>query len=149
MARKHESNFWDRVRPLLAGLDPVRVENAVNPGTPDVNCLLGWIELKQVRSEDMPKRANTVLRLDHFTPEQRAWLTRRAYFGGACWVLLLLGETWLLIVGRTAAEHLGRVNVEQTLALASHVWTSKPSADELQDALRKTAFVMALGGQRE
>lgn len=149
MARKRESNFWDRVRPLLAGLDPVRVENAVNPGTPDVNCILGWIELKQIRPEDMPKRAGTVLRLDHFTPEQRAWLTRRAYFGGACWVLLLLGEQWVLIVGRTAAEHLGRVNVADTLALASHVWPTKPSAEELQKALRDTGLVMALGGKHE
>lgn len=140
MARKRESNFWDRVRPLLAGLDPVRVENAVSSGTPDVNCLLGWIELKQIRAEDMPKRASTVVRLDHFTPEQRAWLTRRTHFGGAAWVLLLMGEEWLLIEGRTAAEHLGKMNTDETRQLASHRWAKKPSAEELQRALRDTAL---------
>lgn len=146
MARKRESNFWDRVRPLLAGLDPVRVENAVSSGTPDVNCLLGWIELKQIRAEDMPKRASTVVRLDHFTPEQRAWLTRRTHFGGAAWVLLLMAEEWLLFMGRDAAERLGRVNAAETRELACRRWESKPTSEQLQTALRETAFVMVSGG---
>lgn len=146
MARKRESNFWDRVRPLLAGLDPVRVENAVSSGTPDVNCLLGWIELKQVPAEELPKRPATVLRLDHFTPEQRAWLTRRTHTGGAAWVLMLMGDEWLLFMGRDAADRLGRVNVAETRELACRRWESKPTRDELQKALKETAFIMVSGG---
>ena len=137
MARKKESLFWDRVKPRLAGLDPVRIECDSALGVPDVNCTLGWIELKQVQEKDLPKRATTPLRIPHFTPQQRAWLARRSHFGGKCWVLILIGKDWLLIEGLTAATHLGKVTVKETYSRASHVWKDyNPSKDQLQEALR-------------
>ena len=48
---KAESAMWREGRPFLiaARLDPVRVENPIGPGTPDVNLADGrWIELKCV-----------------------------------------------------------------------------------------------------
>lgn len=138
MARKAESKFWDRVRPLLAGLHPTRIENAAGTGTPDVNTTLGWIELKQVHEKDIPKRDATPLRLDHFTAEQRAWLAGRANAGGACWVLLLLGEEWLLFRGMDAALHLGHWTVEATRNLACARWREKPTLESFQHALRES-----------
>ena len=138
MARKRESKFWDRVRPLLVGLHPTRVENGAGTGTPDVNITLGWIELKQVAEKDIPKREATILHLDHFTAEQRAWLAGRANAKGACWVLLLLGEEWLLFKGMDAALHLGHFTVEATRNLAAYRWREKPSLESLQHALRES-----------
>jgi hypothetical protein len=137
MARKPESLFWDRVRPLLAGLHPVRIENSASVGVPDVNITLGWIELKQVKAENMPKREATTLRLEHFTPQQRAWLAGRMNAGGACWLLLLLGDEWLLFRGMDAALSLGHLTVEATRSLACARWTEKPDIHSFQEALRK------------
>ena len=138
MARKRESKFWDRVRPLLVGLHPTRVENGAGTGTPDVNITLGWIELKQVADKDIPKKEATTLRLDHFTAEQRAWLAGRANAKGACWVLLLLGEEWLLFRGMDAALHLGHFTVEATRHLACARWREKPTLESFQHALRES-----------
>ena len=140
MPRKPESLFWDRVRPLLVGFHPVRIENAAGLGTPDVNCTLGWIELKQVKTSDIPKRASTVLHLDHFTNEQRIFLLKRAEAGGACWLLMLLGDEWLLFTGRTAADHVGRENVETTRRLAARIWPKTPTAEEFIRGLKETSI---------
>lgn len=136
MARKKESLFWDRVRPLLGGWDPVRVENGeVGAGTPDVNCLWGWIELKQVPKSKIPKRTTTVLRIDHFTPQQRAWLARRWDSGGACGLLLLLGDEWLLFDGMTAALTVGKVNTQDTRVAAYRLWPKTPERSAFRGAL--------------
>lgn len=144
MPRKQESIFWDSVRPLLAGLHPVRIENAVAMGTPDVNCSLGWIELKQVEEKDIPKRPGTIFRLDHFTPEQRIFQLKRAIAGGPCWLLLLLGREWLLFSSRVAADRLGKMTVAETREAATRRWAGPPSKEEFQKALRETAFCQVL-----
>lgn len=142
--RKQESIFWDAVKPLLAGLHPVRIENSVAMGTPDVNCSLGWIELKQVEDKDIPKRASTILRLDHYTPEQRIFQLKRSIAGGPCWLLLLLAGEWLLFSSRVAAERLGKMTVAETRDAATRLWPVKPSKEEFQKALRETAFCQVL-----
>lgn len=111
MAR--ESSLWDTVRVNLAPFaDLVRVENAVEAGTPDVNYCLhggkgeGWIELKD--ADAWPARADTLLRLDHVTTVQREWWLRRRRAGGRCFVLLRVGYDYLLFDGVAAALALGR-----------------------------------------
>lgn len=142
--RKRESRFWDAVKPLLAGLHPVRIENAVAMGTPDVNCSLGWIELKQVEEKDIPKRETTLLRLDHYTPEQRIFQLKRARAGGPCWLLLLLDHEWLLFSSKVAAERLGKMTVADTREAATRRWATAPTKEEFQKALRETAFCQVL-----
>lgn len=139
MARKPESLFWDAVRPLLAGLHAVRVENAAAMGTPDVNCSLGWIELKQVAVKDIPKRASSVLPLRHFTKEQRVFHLKRSRAGGGCWVLLLVDRAWLLFTAAQAWERLGHMTFEETMHAASFVWLTPPDKDQFQNVLRATA----------
>jgi hypothetical protein len=144
--RKPESIFWDAVRPLCAGLHPVRIENAAGSGTPDVNITLGWIELKQVAAKDMPKRPDTILRIDHFTDVQRIFLLKRSRAGAACWLLLLLDREWLLFMGKDAAMQLGKLNTAATRELACRSWSAPPDKDTFQKALRETAFCMVLDG---
>jgi len=134
--------MWAAMRPLLSGLDPVRVENMVNQGTPDVNYRGGWIELKY--APKWPALPTTPLRVHHFYKEQRVWLYRRAVTGGKVFVMLKVGEEWLLFEGKVAAyclwsmpeEMMERMTGDGTRgSLYSQClvrWLSKPSKEELQ-----------------
>ena len=107
-----ESQLWTRIRPFLvaARLDPVRVENPIHPGTPDVNICDGrWIELKSIAA--WPKRDTTHVRIKHFTPQQRVWLLRRwKYTPGSTLLLLEVRsvDQCLLFDGDVAARLVGR-----------------------------------------
>lgn len=109
---KTESKMWAKLRPVLlaARLDPVRVENPLHPGTPDVNLCDGrWIELKCIPR--WPVRAKTNVRIAHYTEQQRVWLYRRWHFApGSTFLLLevITDRQWLLFDGNVAAKVVGR-----------------------------------------
>jgi len=112
------------------------VENPVYPGTPDVNYIDGWLELKWARK--WPSRATTPFRLDHFTQQQRVWLKRRADRGGNAHVLLQVGTDWMLFDAEAAFTHLGFATRTELVELA--VWKDRgPSA-----LPRLRAFLQAL-----
>lgn len=116
-----EKSTWsDHVRPILAQarLDPVRIENVVDLGTPDINITHGWIELKYVA--EWPKRTNTILRIHHFTPQQRVWLRRRWVAGGGAFFLLKIADEFLLFDGETAYQVGKLLTREQCYATALH-----------------------------
>lgn len=129
-----EKSMWKAIQPVLAaaGLDPIRVENgAVGIGTPDVNIVTGWIENKYAKRWP-PK--NGPLRLDHYTPMQRAWAIRRHRARGRVWLLLKVGDKeWLLFRGEVAAQHLGydHATREHLYSIALAVWQRKPNSEEL------------------
>lgn len=124
-----ESNIRRRVLALLRPLDACAVENRADPGTPDVNCVVGWIELKQVPR--WPARASTPLRVPTFTSQQRAWLRDRRAAGGGAWVLLRVGTDWLLLQGEVAAAHLGTTTKAQLTAVAVAYWPAHLNTEEL------------------
>lgn len=103
--------MWKKLRPFLvdAKLHPIRVENPIHPGTPDVNVVNGaWIELKSM--EAWPVKPTTVFRIPHYTPQQRVWLYERWRAGGACFLLLEVQDEWFLYDGDFAAQNVGRCN---------------------------------------
>lgn len=84
------------------------VENLALPGTPDCTYIGGRIECKY--SVDWPKKEETTVRWDHYTPQQRAYLREHWYLGGASWLCVQVSKTrdWLLFDGETAAKYVGR-----------------------------------------
>lgn len=104
--------MWKKLRPVLlaAKLDPVRVENPIHPGTPDVNLCNGkWMELKCLPA--WPARTSTTVRIPHYTPQQRVFLYRRWKFAPGSTLLLLeiqADRQWLLFDGDVAAKIVGR-----------------------------------------
>lgn len=125
-----EAGMWEAIRPRLKKFDPVRIENVVGSGTPDVNYNDGWIELKYL--DAWPVRDNTPVRIDHFTPQQKAWLVRRESTGGKAWLLLKVGKTdWLLFTGMTAAQHVGKVAQQELYELAHAHSAQLPTTKEL------------------
>lgn len=129
-----EQRMWEQARPLFVGLDPVRVENPADPGTPDVSWVGGWVELKHL--DAWPKRATTAVQIDHFTPQQRAWLIRRAEANGSVHLLLRVGREWLLFDGAAAARGIGnwtRAEMCESQALAW--WIKRPTWQLFQQVL--------------
>jgi hypothetical protein len=120
-----ESAMWQKIRPILvaAKLDPVRIENPIHPGTPDVNLCDGrWIELKCI--ESWPAREQTIVRIPHYTPQQRVWLYRRwRYAPGSTHLLLEVRSEgqWLLFDGDVAAKIVGSTTTSQHLVRARAV----------------------------
>ncbi len=93
---------------MLKDWDAYPVENPAFPGTPDVNFLHGWIELKWLPAWPVNEG---VVRIEHFTNQQRIWLRQRwkKAGGGGAWLLLQVKREWLLFAGNTAATFVGNV----------------------------------------
>jgi hypothetical protein len=114
-------------------LDPISVENLVYPGTPDVNYIGGWIELKVL--DKWPTRTSTPVRISHFSPEQRVWLRRRWQRGGCAHLLLVVKNEWLLFDGAVAADHVGKVDKARLYELCTVSWSCHPRAVDFCAAL--------------
>lgn len=114
------------------GLDPVRVENPVHPGTPDVNHIEGWIELKWVRAAPVN---GGVVKVDHFTPQQRNFLRRRCRHGGDAHLLLKVGQCWMLFKGDVAADIVGRSDMRTLWDRAFGRWGRGLDDKELVECL--------------
>ena len=132
-----ENDLRSKVVKLLRCLDARPCENSVDPGTPDVHHLHGWIELKKLAR--WPRDELAVVRVDHYTPQQRTWAKRRILAGGRVDVLVQIGTDFLLFDGRWAAEHLGRVprSELETHCLAS--WAGRIPQRDLIALCRATS----------
>jgi len=120
-----ERQMWDVLRPVLvkAGMDPVRVENPALPGTPDVNYIEGWVELKH--ADRWPPKGGP-LQLKHPPDQgQRTWLLRRWHSGGRAFLCLRVGQEWFLFRGDTVAQ----------------LWASDRPAPPAEAELRAAAII--------
>lgn len=126
-----ESDQRGKVVKLLRPLDAISVENRAYPGTPDVNYIGGWIELKWLRR--WPKGYwDNIVHVDHFTPQQRVWLKRRWRRGGRAFLLLQAqGLNWFLFDGETAAHKVGRCTGEELQKYALQSWNKGLDGKEL------------------
>lgn len=123
-----EAQTWKTLKQLIAPLDPYRVENLVDAGCPDVNYTGGWIELKNVPK--WPKRPNTLVRIDHYTDQQRLWLLRRWKAGGRAFLVVQVDRSWFLF-GAHSAQLVGYITREQMIASCLCWWQGKPVAEQL------------------
>lgn len=123
-----------RVLAALQRLHAIPVENITAcPGTPDVNYVEGWLELKWLR--EWPARPHTVVSIEHFTGQQRVWHTRRARVGGSSYLLLEVRCEWLLFTGKVAAEHVGKVTRAELYRLCVGYWPVGLVNEELRTIL--------------
>ncbi len=130
-----EGGFRPTVLKALKPLDAVFVENVMRAGTPDINYVEGWLELKWLN--EWPKRAETVVKLPKFTPQQRIFLINRCRAGGSARFLLRVGKEWILLPGLWSALNLGKTATKsQILAAAEKYWPTRLIAVELVAHLR-------------
>ncbi len=114
-----ESGMRGNVLKILKPLDGVAVENPTMPGTPDINYVDGFIELKWLRS--WPKDPEAVVRIEHYSPQQRLWIRRRHLAGGKVWLLLQCKREWLLFCHPKTME-VGKLTRQQLYAAAHARW---------------------------
>lgn len=113
----------------LKPLHAISIENSCGVGTPDVNYVHGWIELKAM--PHWPAGATTPLRIPHYTNEQKIWAVKRARTGGRCDLLLKVETEWFCFEGDIAAQHLGKTHREGLISLATYYWPQTPTNEEL------------------
>lgn len=128
-----EYDIRGRIVKALRPLDAISVENPAYPGTPDVNFIEGWLELKWLPK--WPAREDTVVSLEHFTQQQRVWLFRRHRLGGNVWLLLKVERQWMLFTGTQAATVVGKVCRKELEAAAHRIWPNKLDEQELLSVL--------------
>ena len=128
-----EADLRGRVVVGLRRLDAISVENWAYPGTPDVNYIGGWLELKWLRR--WPKRPETPVVIEHWTTEQQVWITRRAHRGGQVHVLLQVGREYLLLGAKMAAVELGSAPRGRLVAAAERYWEGGMNWVELREHL--------------
>lgn len=113
----------------LRDQDAIAVENGtVGPGTPDVNYVGGWIELKVLSQWPRNADVSPVL-VPLYTPQQRIWARRRARRGGTVWFFLQVGNDYLLFDGAVAADIVGLSTKQQLIANTMAMWRKFDAAD--------------------
>jgi hypothetical protein len=101
-----ESVLWGYIRDHVKGPDWVRVENAVGPGTPDVNYSYlgfeGWMELKHRPTRPRTDFITAFPEEIGLRPEQKIWINRRTTNGGVVWIVAGVVKEVYFIDGRNA-----------------------------------------------
>lgn len=128
-----ESDMRSKVIRLLKPLDAVAVENRVGPGTPDVNFIGGWVELKWWRS--MPAKPDTPATLDHYTKIQKLWLKRRQLKGEKTWVLAQCKREWWLFDYPNLLE-VGEMTRIEMIEKSFSYWANGINREELITCLK-------------
>jgi hypothetical protein len=107
-----ESSFWNTLRKKMVGeWQAYRIEPGTGtiPGIPDVVYAMsptcaGWIELKYLK--EFPKRASTVVKIKHYSPNQRLFLRKWGKLTGKAFLFCQVGKEYFLFDWETA-QHVG------------------------------------------
>lgn len=102
-----EARLWAWIRWRLdPGVDAVRVENPIGPGTPDVNFSVesveGWMELKYRPREPTRPGAKLWPKKKGLSPQQIKWIQRRVGCGGNVWIVAGIAHYIFFVAGRQA-----------------------------------------------
>lgn len=123
---------------LIPSLDPVPLENVLGgdtgPGTPDVELIGAYCELKYDRK--WPVRASTIVRIPHYTQEQRAWLLRRWNAGEPTYLVYQVNGVEWLIWKAPEAQAVGTLTRQQMYDTCYRRFTKKPTVDEMTEVFR-------------
>lgn len=117
----------------------VRIENSVRAGTPDVyftmkdNGRMGWMELKY--EPHWPAKDKTPLKINHFTPEQRLFLTIHGRIGANIWLFLQVNQDYFLLSWDVAIK-IGELTRSNLIQEGYH-WPNKLVFPELKKVLKK------------
>jgi hypothetical protein len=122
-----EKGLWSTMRVQMGSnkywREATRHEDSLQKGIADVSFVAnngyhGWIELKKIK--EWPKRESTIVRIEHYTDDQRIWLKQKGRAGGCTWLFLQVGRDYMLFNWK-AAQEVGRLPKQQLMRSASLV----------------------------
>lgn len=130
-----EKSFRAKVVAMLRPFHAVAVENAVGvPGMPDINCSLGWIELKSVSA---PVKETTRVTIPH--PDrvklQKIWAMKRWEAGGMSCLLLKVDDWYLLFDAPTYFQFVGKLPLAALVERCYDGWFGSLPRDLFTQAL--------------
>lgn len=102
---KPEAKLKDSIsRKIIAlGGDVQNHEDKNSIGIPDIsyglNKVNGWIEAKQL--PNWPK-SGKIVKIEHYTPQQKNWLRIRGRAGGNCFLVLQVDDVFMVFDHETA-----------------------------------------------
>lgn len=137
--RKPEQGLWDKIRNSMgAGWRADRVENKILQGMPDVYFaispqLTGWLELKVLPV--MPTRAETPIRIPHYTSYQANWHWTHRDFGTKSWILVKHQDELHVFASRMALALFEGMTAEQFRKAGRVVDMTKLDRLKIVDAL--------------
>lgn len=115
-----------------------KIECISKSGIPDLlyagNKIFGWIEVKYLKQ--WPVREDTVVKFKHFTKEQRQWIYLRGQVTGCTFVLIGIGEDFLLFDHKKVFS-IGSCTREDLTSLAKHYWHKTINYGELVSTICK------------
>jgi hypothetical protein len=126
-----ESDMRRKVVRDMRELHAVAVENPVYPGTPDVNYINGWVELKWLRN--WPKVKTSPVVFKHYTQKQKIWMTKRHRAGGKVGLLVQCKREWLYFAYPALLE-VGTLTQEELRGCCTH-YTMRMTKEVLQQWL--------------
>ena len=114
-------------------LEATRHEEKLQSGVADVSFVgndgwHGWMELKQL--DAWPKRESTIVRVEHFTVDQKHFLQSKGLAGGNVWLFMKVERDWLLFYWNRI-ESIGQVNKAELIRIATFVWLGRMDWEEL------------------
>lgn len=134
-----EQGMRKRIVHALRPMDAVSVENPAYPGTPDINYIEGWLELKWLRN--WPVGEETLVLIPHYTQQQRVWMFRRWMLGGRVHLLLQVKHEWLLFNGEKASRLVGKATKQELREQADKWWYEKLNEEDLRCYLTTTLSI--------
>lgn len=109
-----ETGMRSHLVKTLESLDAVPIENGrLRSGTPDVNFIGGWMELKWLKFWPKGADVNLVTFPHPLTKEQGLWLWRRWRRGGLTLVCAKVSSEWFFFSGETARFRFGNMTRPQ------------------------------------
>lgn len=137
-----ENALWQALRKNMRWQEATRHEEAFQSGVADVSFVAGgrhgWLELKFL--PEWPHRAGTVVRIEHFTEDQRRWLAAKGKEGGRTWLLLQIGRggtpsAWYGLFGWQSLDAVGTTERARLSETADYGWQRRLDYSELLAAL--------------
>jgi len=140
-----ERNMRQSLVKQMKKVHAISVENPAFPGTPDINTSVGWLELKEL--DEWPRREGTIVRIEHFTQQQRVWLLKRWKVSNSSWLLLKVKNEWLLFSGDVAYKDtvIGALCRNNLYRAAHKYWSHGIDVNELL----RIMFYFKLEGMKE
>lgn len=126
-----EATMRSRLVLRCKDLDMKPIENKVAKGTPDVNYIDGWLELKWLRG--WPPKGGPVA-IPHYTNHQRLWLKRRWARGGRSFLVLQVRNEWFVFCGCDALP-VGTLTRDQLHEIAFEHYGDGLRVDAFKDVI--------------